>query len=62
MKTETNGTWVTGYNYNLQVWLKNGIIQNCGHLKTGICCNQKKYSGMTMDEAEKAIAKAERGD
>jgi|TARA_R110000822_G_C14888127_1_gene447384 hypothetical protein len=38
------------YNYELQVWVKNGIIQPCGHpdtMKTnGHCCDQDKFKGL----------------
>ena len=36
-----------GFDYLLQVWVKNYIIQKCGHKKqiVGYCCHVKKLVG-----------------
>ena len=41
------------FDYGLQVWVIDGIIQNCGHpddMRPG-CCNGDKFKGMTIEEA-----------
>ena len=43
------------FNYDLQVWIKDGLIQDCGHPncldKTNNQeCNQHKYQGKSLDE------------
>jgi len=45
------------YNYDLQVWVINGIIAECGHpveMKCTSWCNKKKYTGKTIEQAKKA--------
>ncbi len=44
---EVNGKVKDGFDYDLQVWVKNYIIQKCGHPKaiTGICCHVKGLAG-----------------
>lgn len=41
------------FDYTLQVWLKNGIVVNCGHpLHMGLdCCNGRRYQGMDLHTA-----------
>ena len=43
------------YNYRLQVWTIDGIVQTCGHPQSmrlfGPCCNQYRYQGMTVSVA-----------
>lgn len=51
IETEDDGS---RYDYDLQVWVKNGIIEDCGHPlemttidrdgHTHYCCNAKKYA------------------
>ena len=44
------------FHYDLQAWIKNGIIQDCGHPncsdkridRDGVC-NQHKFRGFTID-------------
>lgn len=42
----------TEYNYQLQVWVVNGIIQPCEHPAsmriTGPCCPANRYWGLTI--------------
>lgn len=45
------------YDYDLQVWVVNGIIQRCGHRSNVSCgCNGLKYAGLTINEARAAAA------
>ena len=42
------------YNYELQVWVINGIVRDCGHPRSMHCeawDNQKKYAGKQIAEA-----------
>ncbi len=44
------GQLVNGFDYDLQVWVKQGVVLNCGHpgamSKDGYyCCNARKYGG-----------------
>ena len=40
-----------GFDYDLQVWVKNGIIQDCGHPEPKrdnggyFCCKASEYAG-----------------
>ena len=43
------------FDYDLQVWAIDGIIQDCGHpqsMRPG-CCNSDKFKGMTIEEAKR---------
>jgi len=40
-----------GFDYDLQVWFKDYIIQNCGHpkhMKEQGCCNGNRYAGIDI--------------
>ncbi len=40
------------FDYRLQVWVKNGIIQNCGHpesMRPG-CCNGDRLKGLKVED------------
>jgi hypothetical protein len=42
-----------GYDYSLQVWVVDGIIQDCGHpleMKATGCCNACKLAGKKIVE------------
>lgn len=40
------------FNYELQVWVVDGIVQPCGHPETMKgCCNARKYAGLTIQQA-----------
>jgi len=43
------GLVFNGYDYTLQAWIKNGVIQDCGHPRymgqKMPCCNQHAYAG-----------------
>lgn len=40
------------FDYDLQVWVRAGIVQSCGHPESMRCgCNARKYAGMTRAEA-----------
>jgi len=49
-----NVVW-NGYDYNLQVWVKDGIIQKCGHQQTVGCCNAGVYAGRKIETMPKHI-------
>ena len=42
-----DGTIYDGFDYNLQVWVEEGIVQPCGHIApiATECCNSRKYAG-----------------
>ena len=48
-----DGTILNGFDYNVQVWVEDGIIQACGHPQMywqggrarGPCCNASLYAG-----------------
>ena len=55
MRQSTNryddqGMLVEGYDYDLQVWVRDGVILNCGHpknMRPG-CCNADKLKGQRL--------------
>lgn len=55
MKTSDNefdgvGAVVNGFDYRLQVWVKDGIVQACGHPPEmgASCCNGRRFAGMRV--------------
>jgi len=51
---KVNNAIKDGFDYDLQVWIKNFIIQNCGHKKDFACnCNGKKFSGQDIRNIKK---------
>jgi len=53
------GRVFNGYDYALQVWVKEGIIQRCGHpdsMRPGgrPCCNAFKLAGKSIHEVKGA--------
>jgi len=46
-----DGEVYNGFDYALQVWVKDGIVQICGHLSDECGCNQRKYAEMTAARA-----------
>lgn len=52
-----------GYDYSLQVWVVNGIIQDCCHpeeMKKGDCCPTKKLAGQRISDIPGAEKRNER--
>ena len=46
---EVNHIVKNGFDYDLQVWVKNYIIQRCGHKNDFSCnCNGKKFMGQNI--------------
>ena len=48
-----DGIVKNGYDYDLQVWVKNYIIQDCGHptnMKAENCCNAHIAAGKDIRE------------
>jgi hypothetical protein len=48
-----------GFDYELQVWVRNGIIQNCGHpammrTQDGPCCNAYHLAGQKILDIPRA--------
>lgn len=44
-----------GFDYNIQVWVVDGIIRSCGHPASmrsggGPCCNAYRYAGQPISE------------
>ena len=58
----TGRIW-NGFDYRLQVWVRDGIVQPCGHparMRTsGPCCNQHAYAGRLILEIDGAEARTE---
>jgi len=60
MRTSTdqlkNGIVWNGFDYTLQVWVLEGIIQNCGHpqnmSKGHGCCNARTLHGRKISETQ----------
>lgn len=51
-----NGIVKNGFDYDLQVWIKNYIILLCGHKKDFICnCNGKKFVGRDIRKIKKIL-------
>ena len=53
---DTAGLVVNGYDYALQVYVRDGIVQMCGHparlRRDGrVCCNALRYVGWTIEAA-----------
>ena len=48
----------TYFDYDLQVWIVDGIVQDCGHTRAmkvnGPCCNQNKLAGQRIDQIKTA--------
>ena len=53
------GEVVNGYDYDLQVWVIDGIVQDCGHparmRHRGPCCDAHLYAGMDIQQAKRAF-------
>jgi len=47
-----HGVVENGFDYNLQVWVIKGIVQDCGHPESmqsdGPCCNKHLFSGQRI--------------
>jgi len=51
---EIDGFVKNGFDYSLQVWVENFIIQNCGHKTEFLCsCNGKKLKGQDIRQVKK---------
>jgi len=51
-----------GYDYSLQVWVVDGVIQDCGHpeeMKAKGCCNTHKLTGRKILDIAEAEAREE---
>jgi hypothetical protein len=51
-KLASDGTILDGYDYSLQVWVRAGVVQDCGHpdsMRPG-CCNGGRYAGLRVKE------------
>ena len=51
---EVKGIVKDGFDYSLQFWIEDYIVQNCGHTNNfrarrgGNCCNGFKYAGQDI--------------
>jgi hypothetical protein len=43
-----DGSVLNGFDYDLQVWVKDGIVQACGHPQKTDYCNACDYAGMKI--------------
>jgi hypothetical protein len=48
-QTNEKGHLINGYDYDLQVWVINGMIQRCGH-KDQCACNGKRFEGVALEK------------
>ena len=50
-----NGIVKNGFDYNLQIWIKDYIIQECGHpdYMRPACCNAGKWHGRDIRKLNK---------
>ncbi len=57
LRPGTGRVW-NGFDYRLQVWVRNGIVEPCGHSPArralGPCCPQDTYAGRSILEIERA--------
>ena len=55
-----DGAVWNGYDYALQVWVLDGVVQDCGHftLCPTLCCNARRYEGLNVRD----IAGHDRGE
>ena len=47
-----------GFDYSLQVWVRNYIILDCSHpkvMKENGCCNRHKYANKDIREIQKDL-------
>lgn len=56
-----------GFDYELQVWVVNGIIQHCGHADTvlspkNFCCSACRLAGQSIFDVPNAQRRDGRGD
>ena len=53
-----DGQVFNGFDYDLQVWVIDGIIKDCGHRDehrvNGKCCNAHKYAGKQVSAVKVA--------
>ena len=42
-----DGSLINGFDYHLQVWVVDGIVQMCGHPRPN-CCNAKRFAGQSI--------------
>jgi len=52
---DEKGNLINGFDYNLQVWVVNGIIQFCGHPAEmqPNCCNAGRLFGKKLSDVKK---------
>jgi hypothetical protein len=53
---EINGQVKNGFDYDLQVWVEDYIVLDCGHrggnLPDDPCCNSRKFRGRDIESAK----------
>jgi len=45
------GRVYNGFDYNLQLWVFQGVVRDCGHPRKhldGFCCNARRYAGRRL--------------
>lgn len=56
---DASGNVRDGFDYDLQVWVRDGRVQRCGHPADMACgCNGRAYAGLTIAEATKLATAA----
>lgn len=59
------GELANGFDYDLQVWVEDGLVQDCGHPRSAAfnkgkwCCNAHRFASMDLDELKAAIAEGD---
>lgn len=50
---DAQGNLVDGYDYDLQVWVLSGYVQECGHMNKDCGCNARIYAGQLLTDVRK---------
>lgn len=52
-----NGNVFNGFDYDLQTWVSNGVIQRCGHQESMGCdCMGKRFEGRTVEYVKNVLS------
>ncbi len=54
VKNVSGGSVYNGFDYNLQVWVKEGVVLECGHPISmhPHCCNAQKLKGQRVADIQ----------
>ena len=57
IRYDDRGNLLNGFDYDLQVWVCDGIIMNCSHperMRPG-CCNADRLHGRKLSDIERKV-------